>query len=436
MTSPLRAVTDHARNTIRAIRRARRERRAALCRTRLGAAPVIAVTGSASKTTTVKLLAHLLGGPPRVGVSLFANTARDVLSQFATVGPDTSAVVVEASEFPVGNLERTASSLRPTVAVLTISGLDHYTQFRGAAGAAREMATLARLVPADGLVVVNADDEHLRSAVTDVGGAVVTFGLHADAEYRAVECVEGHDHRLVVLCRHGADTVRLETPFLGRHFHVTTLAAVATAHRLGIPWPEIQSRLASFEPVFGRCSLLAIPDGPLFICDTIKSPAWSIQSSIETLDLFADAPRRTFILGTISDYPGSSRITYRRAWRHANLRVDRAIFLRHSPSHVGASAADVENGRTIFLQSVERITSLVESTAIPGEVILLKGSSLADHLDRIAHDFLAPVACWRDKCGRNMNCINCEWMRDRTPSALRPLRRLQHKLSGRRRIHG
>lgn len=436
MTPLLQAAMDRARRNVRAIRHARRERLVAARRSLLGAAPVVAVTGSASKTTTVKLLGHLLGGPPHVGVSLFANTARDVLHQFIDFGPETAAVVVEASEFPVGNLERTASSLRPTVAVLTVSGLDHYAQFRGAAGVAREMATLARLVPADGLVVMNADDEHLGPAVTGVTGAIVTFGLHPDADYRAIECAEGHDHRLVVVCRHGAETIRLETPFLGSHFHVTTLAAAATAHRLGVSWPEIQARLATFEPVFGRCTLLTIPDGPLFICDTIKLPSWSMQPSIETLDLFADAPRRTFVLGTISDYPGSGRSAYRPTWRHASPRVDRAIFLRHSPSHVGASAADVESGRTLFFDSVERIAAHIRATAIPGEVILLKGSSLADHLDRIAHDFLAPVACWLGKCGRNMNCINCEWMRDRTPAALKPLRHLQHKLAGPRRILG
>jgi hypothetical protein len=69
-------------------------------------------------------------------------------------------------------------------------------------------------------------------------------------------------------------------------------------------------------------------------------------------------------------------------------------------------------------------------------VILLKGSSGADHLDRIAHAFVSPVACWLDKCGRNMNCINCEWMRDHTPATLRPLKKLQHKVLGRRRIYG
>lgn len=425
-----------ARKNLRAFRRARRERLASARRDMLGSAPVVAVTGSAATTTTVKLVSHLLGGPPRVGVSIHANTARDVLGHFTRLGPDTTAVVVEASEFPRGNIARTVPSIRPTVAVLTISGLDHFTDFRGSAEVANEMSMLAKMMPPDSLVVLNADDDDLRRAVVDIPGRIITFGMHADADYRASALCVGPDHRLSVTCLHRGEEINLTTPFIGNHFHVTTLAAVAVAHQLGVPWDEIHTRLKSFEPVFGRCTMLAIPEGPLFICDTMKSPAWSIRSSLETLDSFTGKPRRTLVLGTLSDYPGSSRGTYRKAWREARQRVDRAIFLRHSPSHVGASADEVSSGRTLFFDSVQQIASHLRATAIPGEAILLKGSARADHLDRIAHDFVAPVSCWLGKCGRNMNCINCEWMRDKGPIALRPLKSVCHKLAGRRRIYG
>ena len=102
---------------------------------------------------------------------------------------------------------------------------------------------------------------------------------------------------------------------------------------------------------------------------------------------------------------------------------------------MGASAEDVACGRAVFFDSAREIAAHLRATAISGEVVLLKGSSGADHLDRIAHDFVAPVACWLGKCGRNMNCINCEWIRDRTPARLRWLKGLQHKLTGRRRIY-
>jgi len=424
------------RRQLRVIRYGHCERLAAARRARLGGRPVIAVTGSAAKTTTVKLLGHLLGGPPAVGISMYANTARNVLGQFARMGPGTTCAVVEASEFPPGNLARAATTIQPTAAVLTISGFDHYTAFRGVEAVAAEMATLAHMVPADGMVVVNADDDDLRRVIGDVRGRLVMFGLHPDADYRAVDITIGPQHTVTITCRHGGEEVVLETPFVGRQFHVPTLAAVAAAHGLGMAWPEIQDRLAGFEPVFGRCSLVTVPDGPMFICDTTKAPVWSMASSVETLDAFASAPRRTLVLGTLSDYPGDSRRAYRNVWRHARERVDRAIFLRHTPSHVGASADEIAAGRTLFMDSVQAIAAHVRETAISGEVILLKGSSLADHLDRIAHDATAPVACWIDKCGLNRNCINCEWMQDRTPIRLRPLKSLRHKLAGRQRIAG
>ena len=436
MGSAVRRMLIRARNRVRVARHASRARRAAARRELLGSAPVIAVTGTAVKTTTVTLLAHLLGGPPGVGVSLYANTVRDALGQFIQLGPRTSAAVIEASEFPEGNLASIASVLRPTVAVFTISGLDHYTSFRGSAGAAAEMATLARDVPAHGFLVVNADDADLRRSVSDVVAPVVTFGVSPQADYRAIALTVGADRRLTIDCRHGGEHVVLTTPFIGRHFHVAALAAVAVAHRLGVSWHDIRSRMATFEPVFGRCTLLSIPGGPSFICDTTKSPAWSMQSSLETLDAFADAARRTLVLGTLSDYPGDARRAYRRALKHAWDRADRIVFLRHSPSRVGVSAEDVAHGRAVFLGTVEDIAAYLQKTALPGEVILLKGSSGADHLDRIAHAFVSPVTCWLDKCGRNMNCINCEWMRDHTPATLRPLKKLQHKVLGRRRIYG
>lgn len=398
--------------------------------------PVIAVTGSAAKTTTVKLLAHLLGGAPRVGVSMYANTAQDVLSEFCACGSATDAVVLEASEFPVGTLQQIASQLAPTAAVVTVAGLDHYTVFRGAAGAAREMATLLRALPGNGFAVLNADDAALVSCATDLPCRVITFGTQEHADYRAVEYGVGPAHGLSVVCEHLGARHDLSTPFLGTHFSVATLAAVAAAHELGVDWSVIRERLATFEPVFGRCSLVAIPGGPLFICDTVKSPAWSVSFACDTLKQFDTAPRRTLVLGTLADYPGSSRGAYRKAWRAARPHVDRTIFLRHSPSHVGAREEDLASGEAVFLDSVQAITAFLQQWSVPGEAILLKGSYKCDHLDRVAHHFMEPVTCWQEKCGRGMNCINCEWMRDHTPPLLRPLTKARRKLFGPKRIYG
>jgi len=369
---------------------------------------VVAVTGSAGKTTTVALLAHILGGPSRVPTNAFSNRAEDVFRVFDECGPATSAVVVEASEYPIGTLGQISDAVRPTAAVLTIAGLDHYVAFRGAAAAAREMAVLARRLPPDGFVVCNADDPELRAALAGTAVPVVTFGADAAADYRVVDGVIGPDHRLSLTCLHDGEIVHLATRFVGLHFQVPVLAAVATAHRLGVPWPQIAAGVACFEPIFGRCSVVAVPNGPTFICDTAKAPAWSCVASFATLDSFADAPRRTLVLGTLADYAGDSRRSYRKTVRAALDRVDRVILLRHSASHVGVSAADTAAGRVLFFATVAEIAGHVRATAVAGEAILLKGSCRADHLDRIAHDFTVQVRCWLDRCGRGIDCIRCD----------------------------
>lgn len=408
MIAALRELLASMRVRRRARRLRRVEARAVRRRARLDGRPIVAVTGAAGKSTAVQLLAHLLGGPSRVAATVFSNDTTAVFTRLARVDAGAAAVVSEVSEYPAGTLERVGGVLRPTMAVLTISGLDHFTAFRTRAASAAEIATLARAVPPDGVVIVNADDSCLVEAIAAGDAPVVTFGIAAAADYRAIDCGLGTDLALSFTCLHDGAEIPLRTRLVGTHFHVSVLAAVAAAHRLGVPWPDIVERVATFEPVFGRCSPLAVPGGPTFICDTIKAPAWSCETSFTILEACADAPRRTLVFGTLSDYAGDSRRNYRKVLRHALDRVDRVIFLRHSPRHVGASPEDLASGRVLFFDDTRSIASHLRETAVPGEVILVKGSFKADHLERVALDFLAPVRCWAEKCGRARPCLECE----------------------------
>lgn len=407
MIRALQSLVASVRVRLRRRRLRRLEGRAVRSRSRLDGLPIVAVTGAAGKSTAAQLLAHLLGNAPRVASPIFSNDPPSVFSRLARMEPGAAAVVSEVSEYPAGALARVGGVLRPTMAVLTISGLDHFTAFRTRAVSAAEIASLARAVPPDGLVIVNADDADLMEAIAGIDVPVVTFGTGAAADYRAVGCGLGSDLALALTCLHAGEEIPLRTRLVGTHFQVSVLAAVAAAHRLGVPWPDIAGRVASFEPVFGRCSPLAVPGGPTFICDTIKAPAWSCETSLAVLDACPDAPRRTLVFGTLSDYAGDSRRNYRKVLRSALTRVDRAIFLRHSPRHVGAAPEDVASGRVLFFDDTRSIAAHLQETALPGEVILVKGSFKADHLERVALDFLAPVRCWEEKCGRGRPCLEC-----------------------------
>jgi UDP-N-acetylmuramoyl-tripeptide--D-alanyl-D-alanine ligase len=381
-------------------------------------------------------LAHLLGNGPTTGACSFGNAATDTIGQFARLPATVRNAVVEISEFPLGSIDVVCETLRPNVAVLTLAGLDHYKAFRTRDAAATEIARLAHLVPADGLVVVNADDTALMTASAGVKASRVTFGRDERADYRLVDTRFDASGRLTIhVARHGAMHV-LPTRLLGRHMAVPVLAAIATAHHISGDWCAITERLAHFEPIFGRCSLVEVPGGPTFICDTTKAPLWSMPEAAAVLDLFAQAPRRTIVLGTLSDYPGASRAAYRKACAVARQHADRIIGFRHTRERLDASPEDLADGRALVAHSVREIVDHLRATALAGEVILLKGSVPADHLDRIAHAFREPVHCWLDTCGRGMNCRNCERMSDPHPHRWRVLKSLKRRLEGRKRIWG
>jgi UDP-N-acetylmuramoyl-tripeptide--D-alanyl-D-alanine ligase len=199
-------------------------------------------------------------------------------------------------------------------------------------------------------------------------------------------------------------SLSLISKFVGAHFWLPTLAAVASAIELGVPLPEIAARVACFEPLFSRCGVLDVHDGPRFIVDTTKAPWYSIPLAFEIL-ASAQAPRKRIVLGHMSDFADSTA-KYRDVYRMARAIADQVIFVGDHRHRSKASDKDRNEGRFLAFGTVEEVSGHIRRTAFPGEVILLKAS--ADlHLERVALSFRHEVKCWKVACGKVQNCLDC-----------------------------
>lgn len=167
----------------------------------------------------------------------------------------------------------------------------------------------------------------------------------------------------------------------------------------------IRERLATFNPIFGRCSTHFIENGPVFINDASKAPYHSIYLAINMLANFS-APRRRIVIGHIADYAGGPRSKYRDVYRASRLVADQVIFVGDNSHRSMATAEDIAAGRFVEKRSVEEAAIFVRDTAIPGEIILLK-SSRSLHLERILLSFEDEVRCWEPGCGRKLSCVRC-----------------------------
>jgi UDP-N-acetylmuramyl pentapeptide synthase len=121
----------------------------------------------------------------------------------------------------------------------------------------------------------------------------------------------------------------------------------------------------------------------------------------------ASAPRKTVIFGNLSDYSGSASTRYRQVARQA-LEVANVVF-------VGANAGFVKKLRQgeiadrlfAFRTAFEVSAYFKEHVMMPDELIGVRGSMSADHLERIVLYQFEPVVCWMDRCGKKRECPQC-----------------------------
>jgi UDP-N-acetylmuramoyl-tripeptide--D-alanyl-D-alanine ligase len=209
--------------------------------------------------------------------------------------------------------------------------------------------------------------------------------------------------RLSLTVRHGADAVRVQTRLAGAHFAHPVLAAMATALAAGIPLATAARAIAAVEPADGRCSVHDAA-GVTFIRDDWKAPFWSMDAAIRFMEA-ARARRRVMIIGTISDYPGASSPKYRAVARQAAAAVDEVIFV--GPTGHRTHMDDLRD-RVRSFETLAELQAYLERSLQPGDLVMLKGSAKADHLQRIVLARDGGVACWRRSCGRTVFCASCD----------------------------
>jgi UDP-N-acetylmuramoyl-tripeptide--D-alanyl-D-alanine ligase len=367
-------------------------------------ARIVAVTGSSAKTTTVSLLSHILAGNAQVLAQAVANGLRDAIKTLRRMTPDDDYVVMEAGTGAIGHLRKVARVMRPNVAIVTLVALEHYSAFRSLEAVSKEKSELVRALSQSGLAILNADDP-LALAMSDATRArKVTFGIDS-GDYRVRDAEISSRGALAFTLAKQDQVVRLETRLLGMHNWLAVTAAATAALEMGCPPRLVAERVRTFNPIFGRMSVHHIDNGPTFILDTAKSPYHSIHLPLETLNAIS-APRKRFVLGQISDFPGNPLRRYRDTFRAAKLIADEVIFVGTHGKLARATEADVVEGRFKSFATVEALAEYIKATAIPGEVILLK-SSQGMHLERIFLNFLDPLRCWPNECGVKGTCKNC-----------------------------
>ena len=365
---------------------------------------VIGITGSSTKSTTTEILRHILSQNHRVVGNDFDNGLNTIVRILKNAPLNSEFAVLEVAAGKTPQIERGARIMRPDVAIVTMIDLEHYSAYRTKEAVAHEKGHLVEALPASGIALLNADDDHAMAMAGRTAARIVTFGLQANADYRAQDITFDLRNGLRMrVSGHGYD-LPIGANLFGRHFYLPVLAAVACALEMGVSPEIVQRAVASYAGIIDRCGVFPVSSGPVFVMDTRKAPFHSIKLPMDALAEI-DAPRKTIVIGQIGDYGGTSAKPYTVAAKHAATVADRVFMV--GPT-AGKARFDEANSSCEFARfgDLRDLAGDLKETALAGEAILLKSASNL-HLERAVLALQTDVNCWAETCGRDSNCFSC-----------------------------
>lgn len=265
---------------------------AAAYRESLKRTKVIAVCGSNGKTTTTRLIDHLLGQTMRGTASQksFNNSVGVPLTILSARENDQYLICEVGTNHP-GEILQLAEVVKPDIAVITSIGREHLEGLGDLAGVAKEEAAIFKHLKPGGWAVVTADApdlaEHLKSVKN-----LITFGRNPAATLRltdATHFVEG-DRPMLQFTVNARQKCRLA--LIGEHNALNAIAALGVARRLGIDDQKAAAALESAPAADMRLNVLRA-HGRTILNDAYNANPDSMIAGIDTLLAMAKSGFRT-----------------------------------------------------------------------------------------------------------------------------------------------
>jgi UDP-N-acetylmuramoyl-tripeptide--D-alanyl-D-alanine ligase len=293
------------------------------------------------------------------------------------------AAVLEAGTNHPGELAPLVKMIRPKYGVITNIGREHLEFFGEVAGVAREEGWLAELLPADGRLFVNGDDEWTDEVVRRTRAGIVRVGVGERNDWRATGIRPGKNG---VTFRVAAPKLEWNGEFrihlLGRHQVTNALLAMAVSEELGLGRPAVREGLAGCRPPKMRLQLWEA-GGVRVLDDTYNANADSTLAALETLCGLPWRGRRVAVLGDMNELGAHSEAAHAEAGRRAaELGVGQLFTVGRMASTTARAARDAGLARVIEFADVETAMKALKSFLKTGDVVLLKASR-AVRLERI-----------------------------------------------------
>ncbi|MBB6417015.1 UDP-N-acetylmuramoyl-tripeptide--D-alanyl-D-alanine ligase [Streptomyces massasporeus] len=346
---------------------------------RLGAT-LVALTGSAGKTSTKDLIAQVLRRKaPTVFTPGSLNNEIGLPLTALSATEETRFLVLEMGARGIGHIRYLTELTPPKIGLVLNVGSAHIGEFGGREQIAQAKGELVESLPEEGTAVLNADDPYVRAMASRTKAKVIFFGESGEADVSAEN---------VRLTDTGQPSFRLHTPsgasdvtmrLYGEHHVSNALAAAAVAHELGMSADEIAVALSEAGSLSRwRMEVTERPDGVTVVNDAYNANPESMKAALRALAAMGKGRRTWAVLGKMAELGDEALAEHDAVGRLAvRLNVSKLVAVGGREAawlQLGAYNEGSWGEESVHVSDAQAAVDLLRSELRPGDVVLVKAS--------------------------------------------------------------
>ena len=336
---------------------------------------VVGISGSVGKTSTKEMIASVLSQKYRVlkTEGNFNNEIGLPLTVF-NIREEHQVAVLEMGISDFGEMTRLAKIARPDICVITNIGFAHLENLGSRDGILKAKTEMFDYMNPEGTIILNGDDDKLRSFRPSNGLKPVYFGLDTSCPFHTESItdrgMEGTDALFVT----PSLRFRAHISIPGDHMVYNALAGIAVGSAMGLTEEEMIRGIESLVPIAGRNNLIRTEKYSI-IDDCYNANPASMKSSLSVLS--RSDTRTVAILGDMFELgPEEKELHYETGRYAAEQNIDVLVCIGALSSETARGAKEnASGGMSVYhFPSKDAFFRKMDQILQTGDTILVKAS--------------------------------------------------------------
>jgi UDP-N-acetylmuramoyl-tripeptide--D-alanyl-D-alanine ligase len=352
---------------------------------------VIGITGSAGKTTTKEMLVSILKESGRVTASYKnIDPIYNIPDTILKCSLSTKYLILEMGvEYP-GEMDFYLWLAKPDISVITNINPTHLEYFNTVDNVYLEKIKIASSLNENGLVILNGEDDRLKSSKKTIKAHIIYFGKGSDIYASDISI---NSMGSIYTLNLNKDKIIVHLPVIGSHFIYNSLAAASVAHYLNIPEEIINKGLKNFSVPEHRMNIFNEKRGTLIIDDTYNSNPKAMEEALKVFEKLSEEHknyRKGIVFGDMLELGDLSDHYHREIGKYiSRLNIDFLICVGSKTAPLIEEVKKTGRKNDVFVvESADDAFKIFRKYLGKESMVLLKGSRSIG-LDKVVEKLLA-----------------------------------------------